>query len=275
MSVVGVTRFSTTFRHVQPFRSQSDDFDTRATHLFDEERLKRRFDIWEAVTLPSLAAQTDPDFSMLIVTSSLLPEWAQARLRDVLAAQPFRSLIAAPTPDDVFSREVRRGVRALADPSHGFVGTFRLDDDDALASDWVVRFRRQASDAITTTPPVEVISYEAGWYIMAAEGGVRLAAVERKLIACGLGRVSARAPLQTIHNSPHSHHRLDETLSTVRCTGAPAWIVTAHDLNDSDRMASKPLLRSPIRTVAEVRDALGPTFAALDLDKVISALRPR
>lgn len=275
MSVVGVTRFSTTFHNNHPFQNKSDNFEGRIAHLFDETRLKRRFDIWEAVTLPSLAAQTDPDFSMLVVTSSLAPEWAQARLREVMATQPYKSAVVAPAPEEVFSRVVRRGVRALADPSHGRVGTFRLDDDDALAANWLARFREQGAAAASARPPKEVIGFEAGWYLMAAEGGVRLAAVERKLIACGLGRVSARAPLNTIHGSSTSHHRLDETLPTVRCTGAPAWIVTAHDLNDSDRIASKPLLRSPILSIAQAREALGMNFAALDLERITRALRPR
>lgn len=273
VSVVGITRFSLIFRRNHPFRDKADPFDVRAAHLFDEARLRRRFDIWEAVTLPSLAAQTTSDFSILVVTSSLLPEWAKMRLQKALAAQPFASLIAAPAPTTAFSKLVRQNVRELANTTYGGVGTFRLDDDDALAADFIERFKAEIEAGRRQKPSIEIYGFENGWFLAAYEDGLKITPVQRKLIACGLGRISTRSPLRTIHDPKVSHTKLAETLPTRHCGGPPTWIVTAHDLNDSNRMGHEGLMQAPVLTPAAAREALGPSFSALDLCRVAEALR--
>lgn len=273
ISIVGVTRFSLIFRRNHPFRDKTDPFDVRVATLFDEDRLRRRFDIWEAVTLPSLAAQTDADFALVVVTSSLLPDWARRRLETTLADQPFATRIVAPEPDDIFSKVVRQNVRIAADPSHGVIGTFRLDDDDALAADFIARFRTEGSQRHQQTPPAEVFGFENGWFLAAVGDGIKLTPVSRPLIACGLGRMSVRAPLRTIHDPKVGHTKLAEVLPTKHCGGAPTWIVTAHDLNDSDRLGHQGLANAPSLTPTEAQEAVGPNFAGLDMERIAGALR--
>lgn len=273
ISIVGITRFSLIFRRNHPFRDKTDPFDVRVETLFDEARLRRRFDIWEAVTLPSLAAQTDGNFALVVVTSSLLPEWAKARLEKALAAQPFETRITAPDPDQVFSKTVRQNVRAAADQTDGLIGTFRLDDDDALAADFIARFRAEGAKGHNASPPVEVYGFENGWFMAATDGGLKIAPVKRPLIACGLGRMSIRVPLRTIHDPKVGHTKLADILPTRHCGGPPTWIVTAHDLNDSDRMGHQGLAQSEVYTPGAARDLLGANFAALDMTQIATTLR--
>ena len=272
VSVVGVTRFSSLFRDTHPFSNAHLSFEERESSLFDEARLRRRFALWEALTLPSLGAQTDGDFSLLVVGSALMPDWAKQRLRDNLAAAPMRTRLLLPEPEDGFARLVRQGVRALANPDHGRIATFRLDDDDALASDWHERLRQVIRAEAGRVSPAEIFGFEEGWF-MAAEGeGVRLCRARRPLIACGLARVSPRSPLRTIHSGRTAHDKLDQVAPTVSLGQPAAWIVAAHDLNDSGRMGSGDLGRAPVLSVAEARARLGPAFAAIDLDGAARAL---
>ncbi|MGB0855090.1 MAG: glycosyltransferase [Pikeienuella sp.] len=275
MSVVGITRFSAIFRDTHPYSNADLPFDLRVDHLFEAERLQKRIAIWEAVTLPSLAAQTDPDFKLLLVTSSLLPPWALDRIEGLLARQPYPSLVLTLGPDESFTKSVRRGVRSLVEPTHGRVGTFRLDDADALAADWVSRFRTAVEAGQKTVPAPEIYGFENSWFLSAGQGqgqGVRLHAATRRLIACGLARVSPRAPLRTVHSTTLSHNKLDDLLATKHCGGAPAWIVTAHELNDSDRMHNADLLAAPMLTPSQAAARLGPSFSGIDIEQMANAL---
>lgn len=273
ISITGITRFSTIFCGNHPFRDKHEPFDVRVATLFDETRLRRRFDIWEAVTLPSLAAQSDGDFGLIVVTSSLLPEWARMRLEQTLSEQPFPSRIAAPAPNQIFPKVIRQNVRALARDTYGIVGTFRLDDDDALAADYVARLRAEGASGQRISPPVEIYGFENGWFLAASEEGLKVAPVTRSLIACGLGRMSGRKQLRTIHSPKIGHTKLADILRTRHCGGAPAWIVTAHDLNDSDRMNYEGLAQAEIMSPTAASELLGPNFAALNLERIASTLR--
>ncbi len=52
---------------------EHDDVDARRAYLYAPERIVERFRTFEAITLPGLRAQTDPDFSFLILVDEALP----------------------------------------------------------------------------------------------------------------------------------------------------------------------------------------------------------
>ena len=179
----------------------------------------------------------------------------------------------ASRPDKDFTKAVRQNVRAAADPSHGVIGSFRLDDDDALAADFVGRFRAEGKARHNQTPSTEIFGFENGWFLAAVPDGLKLTTVTRPLIACGLGRMSVRAPLRTIHDPKVGHTKLAEVLPTRHCGGSPTWIVTAHDLNDSDRLGHQGLANSPVLSPNAAHEMLGPRFAALDMESIAATLR--
>lgn len=146
-AIVGICRFS--------FLGKCDWVDTRGERgnsnaelaaripeIYDETRLERRFEAFEKLCLPSLRAQTDPDFEFWFLTSPELPDRALERLHDLCADMPQMRIIVsmARTPQNALEHELA----AAADKAGRPVIQFRIDDDDALSRHHVARIRSEA-----------------------------------------------------------------------------------------------------------------------------------
>ena len=123
-------------------RPDEAEFQDRARLLFDDARLAARFAAFERICLPSILAQDDPRFVMVVITSPELPPHWMARLRDLCAQSETLHL------EVVADRDLNRGLGPLLQDMTAMAGRnliqFRLDDDDALSSDAVPRLRRLA-----------------------------------------------------------------------------------------------------------------------------------
>ena len=146
-SIVGICRFS--------FLGKCDWVDTRSTDgasdevltlrqsmLYTEARLRRRFKPFETMCLPSIRAQTDPDFSFWLLTSPELPAPWMQHLAQLCADIPqIRILVSeARLTSDALRPHLRQAARAAGHP----VIQFRIDDDDALSGHHVARIRQNA-----------------------------------------------------------------------------------------------------------------------------------
>jgi len=60
----------------------------RASLLFDPARLESRLATFEHLTLASVKAQTDPDFTFVVLASAQMPECYQDRLEALCARVP-------------------------------------------------------------------------------------------------------------------------------------------------------------------------------------------
>lgn len=109
-----------------------------AATLYDDARLDFRFRTFEALTLPSIAAQTDPDFVFVVLTSAAMPVHWRARLTQICAAVPQVRLIISDAPD-VGSAIVPLLAELRGD---GRLVQFRLDDDDCLSTSYISHLRR-------------------------------------------------------------------------------------------------------------------------------------
>lgn len=110
--------------------------------LYDDARLEFRFRSFESLTLPSLAAQENRDFTFVVLSSTAMPAPWRSRLATICA--PFRwirlvfsdrhdvGLALAPVLDELSSGETVRLVQ------------FRLDDDDCVCIDYIDRLARAA-----------------------------------------------------------------------------------------------------------------------------------
>jgi hypothetical protein len=109
------------------------------------EWLAHRRPIFEAHCLPSVAAQTEPAFTWLLLydasltdVAEALPSW-QARcphLRGVPTAQPWEE----------FNATMRDAIHAALPPDATHVITTRLDNDDAIAPDFVALLQAAARE---------------------------------------------------------------------------------------------------------------------------------
>ena len=86
MQVVGFCRFS--YPAEGGFQVEHEDIATREAYLYSAARMDERFRHFETICLPGLKAQTDPDFTFLILVGSSLPAELRARLEAARAQTP-------------------------------------------------------------------------------------------------------------------------------------------------------------------------------------------
>ena len=139
IQMLGLCRFS--YLGGRGFQVEHESLEDRRAFLYDPERLARRWFWFENVTLPGLVAQTDPDFTLVLMTGSDLPEPYLSRLRELTELMPQFKLALVP-PMDRHLDACMAATRPHLDPDAEIVGHFRQDDDDAVAVDYIQHARR-------------------------------------------------------------------------------------------------------------------------------------
>ena len=97
MQVIGLCRFS--YPAVGGFQVKHKDHDTRKAYLYATERMEERFRYFETTTLPGLRAQSDADFTFVVLIGNDLPDQHVERLLALVETMPQAAIIArAPGP---------------------------------------------------------------------------------------------------------------------------------------------------------------------------------
>lgn len=145
--VIGICRFSFCGNGDWAAYSQVDaetDIDLlrleQAERLYDDTRMALRFHLFESFLLPSLKAQKDPNFVLIVLTSDIMPAKHLKRLRTLCDSDDRLLLVVSDetTVHDALMPEIRRLNAGLSRP----LVQFRIDDDDCLSSDYVHELRR-------------------------------------------------------------------------------------------------------------------------------------
>ena len=239
VQVIGLLRFS--ILTADPGRSwrvpRQGGRDDYEEVLFAEERLERRFRLFEAITLPSLDAQADRDFTVVAMTSKRMPRPWRRRLKALADGRETLRVMAF-EPDGPVPRFARKAVDRLRRPADR-VATFRLDDDDAIACDFVGALRAAAAAA----EPGAVVSAAHGLRVRAEPGRTFRALPEEKANAAqGLAFVAHGQDPATVF-SQGNHARIDPARIGPIASDAPSWIRTHHSHNDSRGNRSDPFAR--------------------------------
>ena len=137
MQVIGLCRFS--YPAIGGFQVDHPTLEERIAYLYSPARMEERFATFETITLPPLRAQTDPDFTFLVVIGDSLPDHYRQRLDALLADVP-QAIVAAypPKRHRKIMQDAINEVRAF-DGEHCL--QFRMDDDDAVGVRYVERLR--------------------------------------------------------------------------------------------------------------------------------------
>lgn len=102
--------------------------------------LSRRFDLFEKYCLPSVAAQTEQDFTWIIYFDKNTPNEYRERVEMCRKIHPFVPYYTGYFDATGWPRSVREVLGTM--PPH--LLSTRLDNDDALASDYVQRMQKCA-----------------------------------------------------------------------------------------------------------------------------------
>lgn len=209
------------------------DFSRDKALLFADDRLALRLALLESLPLPSLAAQSDRNFHLHVLTAWSLPDWAKQALTEACTRALPGQFTLHPRP----MGEARDHLRSFLRRRYGDGRVLQvvLDDDDGLSRDYLAELRQE----MALLPPPETpqalrfVSFARGYGLDVsdlASGAFTLYRHRYPFINLGLG-LSAPAAGMNIYGirhrlTPREHpHALN--------LGARMFVRTLHARNDS------------------------------------------
>ncbi|MFD0859189.1 putative rhamnosyl transferase [Roseovarius aquimarinus] len=230
MRVIGVCRFS--YPALGGFKRMHDSVAEREAYLYAPARMALRFAHFEALTLPSVAAQTDPDFTFLIIIGPNMPEPWMGRLKALCADVPqIRIVPCEPLKHRLALQIAIQDELGAARPESL---QFRLDDDDAMGVDFVEQARSVArrSGRLRRRQPRTAIEFNSGYSATLSAEGIIAEEVISSFWACGLAVHFAEGDDKTIMN--FGHHKLHHVMPSIIHPHPPMYIRAKHADNDSE-----------------------------------------
>ena len=223
--------------------------------VYNPARLRQRLDLFETFpwqTAIQFSTQYK-DFCYLIFYSSLISADLLSSLHELV--KPYHSWcrLVEVTPAQSFFRVCQRELRALR--THQNVFSFRIDDDDALASDYLDHL----IDSYSKRNTEQIFSLASGYYLSrVCEDAYLLESAYEPNIAIGLGRFIHGAQCLSIYDEECVHTLIPKD-KVYYGTNLPSWIRTVHQTNDSETVISAK--SSVVLDASNLRDALGVRFS--------------
>jgi len=182
--------------------------------------LRNRAALFERYTVPAMLAQTVCDFTWLVYLDPASPPWLLDRMRPLVDEGVFTPVFRE-TAD---WHDVVADARTVTGATGGLFVTTNLDNDDAVARDFIARIqaasRRHVGSAIYLSTGLIV------------EGGrlYRRADPENAFCSVSESWHEPRTAWRDWHNRLHTH------FPVVSIGGPPAWLQVVHGQNVSNRV---------------------------------------
>lgn len=139
-----MTRWSYPFKS-KGFRQSGSSLEDTRSKLYAPHRLDHRLFLLEHVLLPGLRAQSDPDFTHLILIGDQMPEPWLSRILALVRQVP--QIVPVVRPEGAKHLELCRQVIAEhTDHNRDAIAQHRLDDDDGISTKFVARVRSRYED---------------------------------------------------------------------------------------------------------------------------------
>lgn len=245
MQIIGLCRFS--YLGLGGFQVRHDSLEDRAAYLYAPHRMEQRFRTFETITLPPLRAQTDPDFTLLIVTGESLPGPYYSRLMALVGDMP--QVVVQKHPPDDHRKRMRKAINSVRQFDPAPCAQFRMDDDDAVACSYVEKLRQAMRDVAGLIKKERhiAIDFNTGFVARPGVDGLYTSQVNNAYSSAALAIIFRREVSQSVMN--FSHMSVGRDMPTVTFTGEPMLIRGRNDYNDSRQNAGtmpiKLTLQSP------------------------------
>ena len=230
LQLLGLCRFS----HLGEgaFRQMADaTMAERREALFEPGRLDLRMIWFRHVFLPGIAAQTNKDFRMIVLTSDQLPEpWRGALLEMVRPVAEIEVVFRPPGPHRDVCREVMQG---REEAGVDLVGQFRLDDDDAVAVDFIERLRADQAllAALMQKHRPMALDYGKGLVVRDCTDHLQVTGRITQAWAPGLTMfLGARAKRSLLD---FQHQKVPSRMAFVSLLDQVMYVRGAHEFNDA------------------------------------------
>ncbi len=229
MQVIGLCRFS--YPALGGFQVEHSSLEERIAYLYDPKRLEERFRTFEAFTLPALKAQTDPDFTFLIVIGESLPNAYRRRLEALVADMP-QAVIQAHPPEQ-HRQMMQYAINSVRHFDQEPCLQFRMDDDDAVAVDYVAKLRAAAQDVRKLSRQYRhfAIDFNQGFIARPGPDGIAATPTNAPYTTAALALVIKPNVNLTIMNFAHA--KVGQKMPTVTFSGEDMLVRGHNDFNDS------------------------------------------
>lgn len=229
MQVIGLCRFS--YPALGGFQVAHETVQARMDFLYDPARLEERFRTFQTLTLPGLIAQTDPNFTFLVVIGDQMPREYCDRLMDLLAGLP-QAVVQKHAPGP--HRQVMRdAINSVRDESKVPCLQFRLDDDDAVSVRYVQELRTAADelDKLIQNNRHVAIDFNRGWIARPGADGLQVLQTVQSFWTPALAISVQPGARNSIMNFGHSS--LVRHMPAVSLPHDDMFIRGHNDFNDS------------------------------------------
>lgn len=228
--VIGLTRFS--FPALSGFARTPQTAPDIDAYLYDPDRLERRFHLFEALCLPSLLQQSDSDFTMVFLTGEGLPKRFLERLSDLIAPLRSKLIVQAPPQDNYAA--IKDAINRVPPDGYSHRTTFRFDDDDGLAMNYIANLKARAAQLHLPEKPWAsyAIASNKGFYLELSKTGNKVFdVIERLPLGLGLSMTTSIDRPGNVYL--HNHRRIGQYRDTFGDMMTPAFIRSVHGDNDA------------------------------------------
>lgn len=235
VQLLGLCRFS--YLGMRGFQVEHATLDERRAYLYDPERLARRWAWFENVALPAWEAQTDPDFTLVIMTGPDLPEPYLSRLHEISQRTPQFKLELVP-PMERHRTACAAALKPHVDPTVDAVGYFKHDDDDAVAVDFIATARRDTRFVrpLFNRDGQVATDYMKG-LIVRTSGG-KFEVLPRHVYSTGIALVTWVKPDNPNSAIDFEHWRMGSYMNVVAMNDKPMFVRVIHQDNDSGALGA-------------------------------------
>jgi hypothetical protein len=192
--------------------------------------LQRRVELFERYTIPSVAAQTVSNFSWIVYFDPESPRWLLDRLTPHVLARAFTPIFR----EEATWREVGPDARQVTGAAGSLLITTNLDNDDALARDFIERIQQLAKPGATGA-----IFLERG---LIASGESTYLRRDRDNAFCSVAEPWTAEPSTAWRDW---HIMLRSHMPVIAAAGPPGWLQIVHGQNVSNRV--RGLRTDPVR----------------------------
>lgn len=186
--------------------------------------LERRFDLFEMYCLPSMAAQQHGAYRWLIYFDEETPQAFRERIAAAQARVPFDAIFVGPFRASLAASDIA----ARLTSQEGRLVTTRLDNDDAIADDFLATIRAEAE----RHPDGTILNFPRG--VALSGGRLYTAADDSNPFTSLVERASGAA---TIWAAPHTE--LAKRFPLRQVAAPPSWLQVVHGENVANRIKGK------------------------------------
>lgn len=214
------------------FRLEATSTQEVRAKLYDPARLDLRLFFLQHVVLPGLDLQTDRNFTLILLMGDQLPDPWRSRVLELVADIPQIKPVFE--PEGQIHREVcNRVMREHRDTSAKVVAEFRLDDDDAVACEFVALTRAEFAKMrpLFFDVPRLALDFARGYVLDATAQGVEVQPIVVRGWTPGLVLYTRPQNQTSLLDFPH----LDtwKRMDTMTWQRVPMFVRGAHSDNDS------------------------------------------